>query len=61
MGSMQQALPSDSGRKKKAEDFLGANANLVNLDQLVSKQPAKGQELSFYLEYEGFESGESNC
>ncbi|XP_012945473.1 epsin-1 [Aplysia californica] len=29
-------------KKKSAEDFLGANANLVNLDQLVSKAPPKG-------------------
>ena len=42
MGGMQQNLP-DPSRKKSPEDFLGANANLVNLDQLVAKAPPKGQ------------------
>jgi len=31
-----------SSKPKSAESFLGANANLVNLDQLVSKAPPKG-------------------
>ena len=32
-----------SSKPKSAESFLGANANLVNLDQLVSKAPPKGK------------------
>ncbi|KAL8593220.1 hypothetical protein ACOMHN_009875 [Nucella lapillus] len=40
MSGMQQGLP-DPSRKKSPEDFLGANANLVNLDQLVAKAPPK--------------------
>ncbi|XP_076458958.1 epsin-2-like isoform X3 [Babylonia areolata] len=41
MGSMQQNLPNPS-RGKSPEDFLGANAALVNLDQLVANVPTKG-------------------
>ncbi|KAK7113584.1 epsin-1-like isoform X2 [Littorina saxatilis] len=41
MGGMQQSL-SDAASKKSPETFLGANANLVNLDQLVAKAPPKG-------------------
>lgn len=40
MGDLKEGL--QDGRKKDAKDFLGANANLVNLDQLVSKAPPKG-------------------
>nr|KAG5710391.1 hypothetical protein BaRGS_022209 [Batillaria attramentaria] len=40
MSAMNQGLP-DPSRKKSPEDFLGANANLVNLDQLVAKAPPK--------------------
>ncbi|XP_076443079.1 epsin-2-like isoform X2 [Babylonia areolata] len=40
LSGMQQGLP-DPSRKKSPEDFLGANANLVNLDQLVAKAPPK--------------------
>lgn len=41
MSSMEQNLPNPA-RKKSPEDFLGANANLVNLDLLVAKDPPKG-------------------
>ncbi|KAL8573619.1 hypothetical protein ACOMHN_007172 [Nucella lapillus] len=41
MGGMQENLP-DPSRTKSPEGFLGANANLVNLDQLVADVPSKG-------------------
>ncbi|XP_059167788.1 epsin-2-like isoform X2 [Physella acuta] len=40
MDSLNQDLPQN--KKKSAEAFLGGHANLVNLDQLVSKAPPKG-------------------
>ncbi|GFO38142.1 epsin-2-like [Plakobranchus ocellatus] len=43
LGSLDDNLPSGpSGKKKSAEEFLGGHANLVNLDQLVSKAPPPG-------------------
>ena len=41
MSGMKSTLPSqqDQPKNKLAEDFLGANANLVNLDDLISKPP----------------------
>lgn len=39
MSGMRHNLPE---KTKSPEDFLGANANLVNLDQLVAKAPPKG-------------------
>lgn len=41
MDSLNQDLPQN--KKKSAEAFLGGHANLVNLDQLVSKAPPKGK------------------
>lgn len=44
MSGMDQSLgtlDNDIGKPKSAADFLGANANLVNLDALVTK-PAPG-------------------
>ncbi len=44
MSGMNQSLDlmsSESAKPKSAADFLGANANLVNLDNLVTK-PAPG-------------------
>ncbi len=44
MMGMNDSLPTtdNSQRSKTAEDFLGANANLVNLDNLVSKPAPVG-------------------
>ncbi|GFR65644.1 epsin-2 [Elysia marginata] len=43
MGGLEASLASgSSGKKKSAEEFLGGHANLVNLDQLVSKAPPPG-------------------
>ncbi|RUS79810.1 hypothetical protein EGW08_012409 [Elysia chlorotica] len=43
MAGLEGSLPSgSSGKKKSAEEFLGGHANLVNLDQLVSKAPPPG-------------------
>ena len=40
MGGMNNSLPSkqqqEQPHRKTPQDFLGENANLVNLDQLVS-------------------------
>jgi hypothetical protein len=52
MSGMGLALNNDSATKKKSPaDFLGANANLVNLDNLVSKPvspgPSKTETLDF--------------
>lgn len=41
MSGMNASL-QDANRKKSPEDFLGANAKLVNLDMLVAKAPPKG-------------------
>jgi hypothetical protein len=41
MSGVNDALPLD-GKKKSAEMFLGANANLVNLENLVSKPAGAG-------------------
>ncbi|CAL1528970.1 unnamed protein product [Lymnaea stagnalis] len=40
LDGLDQNLPQN--KKKSAEAFLGGHANLVNLDQLVSKAPPKG-------------------
>lgn len=43
MAGLEGSLGSGtSGKKKSAEEFLGGHANLVNLDQLVSKAPPPG-------------------
>lgn len=55
MGGLGEALQPTSyqdqqgPRKKTAEEFLGANANLVNLDNLVSKPSGAGNTTSFSL------------
>ncbi|XP_064594736.1 LOW QUALITY PROTEIN: epsin-2-like [Liolophura sinensis] len=41
MSSVDQALGANA-RKKSPQEFLGANAGLVNLDDLVSRAPQKG-------------------
>ena len=50
MGGLGDALEPtsnfDGPRKKTAEEFLGANANLVNLDNLVSKPTGTGNTAS---------------
>lgn len=52
MGGLGDALEPMSnhqdGRKKTAEEFLGANANLVNLDNLVSKPTGTGNTTSSF-------------
>ena len=50
MGGLEQNLP-DSNKSKTPESFLGANANLVNLDQLVAKAPPKGGLMFVLLIY----------
>ncbi|BFZ17625.1 hypothetical protein BsWGS_20663 [Bradybaena similaris] len=42
MDGLSQNLPQGQGKKKSAEMFLGGHANLVNLDELVSSAPTKG-------------------
>ncbi|XP_013408495.1 epsin-2 isoform X2 [Lingula anatina] len=37
LGSLNSALPPQQDKKKKPEDFLGANSSLVNLDALIAK------------------------
>lgn len=44
MSSVDQALGANT-RKKSPQEFLGANAGLVNLDDLVSRAPQKGEYL----------------
>jgi len=49
----QSSRPQQNGKKKSAADFLGDNANLVNLDNLVSisstSTPSSGALSSMYL------------
>jgi len=40
---MKSSLNKD-GKKKTAEEFLGANANLVNLNDLVTAKPPPSSE-----------------
>lgn len=46
---MNKSLPSEQQQqlkhRKTPQDFLGENANLVNLDQLVTKKESAGKEL----------------
>ncbi|XP_062575834.1 epsin-2-like isoform X1 [Saccostrea cucullata] len=56
MGNMEQSLPTEQQQQQKhrktPQDFLGENANLVNLDQLVTKDES--------AEKNPFASGGSN-
>ncbi len=47
MSLMGDAL-DESNKKKSASDFLGANANLVNLENLVSKPAGTGKYICHY-------------
>lgn len=43
VSEMKSSLNKD-GKKKTAEEFLGANANLVNLNDLVTAKPPPSSE-----------------
>ena len=46
LNNMNKSLPAEQQRQQKdrktPQDFLGENANLVNLDQLVTKSESAG-------------------
>jgi hypothetical protein len=46
LSSMDNSLPTEQEQQQKhrktPQDFLGENANLVNLDQLVTKDESAG-------------------
>lgn len=48
LGAMNSSLPKDRSTTKSPADFLGENANLVNLDNLVSR-PAVDSEYLILL------------
>lgn len=49
LDNMNKSLPSEQQQqlkhRKTPQDFLGENANLVNLDQLVTKNESAGKVL----------------
>ena len=43
MRGLNDSLPQERSKTKSPADFLGENANLVNLDNLVSRPRVDGQ------------------